>query len=226
MSAAALRGSLFYLTQDPFLHPPESCFVYESDGIILIENGKIRAIGPASAIQPQLRAATPVRHHRGSILMPGFIDAHIHYPQVEIIGSYGAQLLEWLHKYTFPTEAKFNDPAHARKIAAFFITELQRNGTTAASVFCTSAPASVDAIFAAAQQDNMLILAGRMMMDQHAPAAILDTAQASYDDSKALIQRWHRRGRCLYTVSPRFALTSSPQQLELAGALLRVWGHV
>ena len=107
--------------------------------------------------------------------------------------------LEWLYKYTFPTEAKFNDPQHARRIANFFISELQRNGTTAASVFCTSAPASVDAIFQAAQSENMLILAGKMMMDSHAPADILDTAQSSYDDSKALIERWHKRERCLYT---------------------------
>ena len=222
----ALRGPIFYLSQDPFLNPTEACAHYESDGIILIEAGRISAVGTASEIQSKMPADTPTRHYPHSILMPGFIDAHIHYPQVEIIGSYGAQLLEWLNKYTFPTEAKFNDRAHAEKIAQFFIAELQRNGTTAASVFCTSAPESVDAIFEAAQLDNMLILAGKMMMDCHAPAVILDTAQSSYDDSKALIARWHKRGRCLYTLSPRFALTSSPRQLELAGALMREYEDV
>lgn len=221
MTPSALRGAICYLSQDPFLNPSDACVSYESDGIILMEAGRITAVGPASEIQTRLPADTPMRHYPHSILMPGFVDAHIHYPQVEIIGSYGAQLLEWLNKYTFPTEAKFNDARHAQAIAQFFITELQRNGTTAASVFCTSAPASVDAIFHAAQPDNMLILAGKMMMDCHAPAAILDTAQSSYDDSKALIKRWHKQGRCLYALSPRFALTSSPRQLELAGALMR-----
>ena len=167
-------------------------------------------------LKGQLPAGVETRHYPDSILLPGFIDAHIHYPQVEIIGAYGAQLLEWLNRYTFPAEAKFNDAGHARKIADFFIAEMLRNGSTAASVFCTSAPQSVDAIFEAAQAQNMLILAGKMMMDRHAPANILDTAEASYDDSKALIERWHGRGRCLYTVTPRFALTSSPRQLELA----------
>ena len=221
MSKVALRGSLFYLTNDPFLNPPENCAVYESDGIIVIEDGRISAIGAAPKILPTMADDIEVRRYSRSILMPGFVDAHIHYPQVEIIGSYGTQLLEWLNKYTFPTEAKFNDDLHAQRIAEFFVAELFRNGTTSASVFCTSAPGSVDAIFEAAQQRDMLILAGKMMMDSHALPAILDTAQTSYDDSKALIERWHRRGRCVYTVSPRFALTSSPQQLELAGALMR-----
>ena len=221
MSKVALRGSLFYLTNDPFLNPPENCAVYESDGIIVIEDGRISAIGTAHKILPTMADDIEVRRYSRSILMPGFVDAHIHYPQVEIIGSYGTQLLEWLKKYTFPTEAKFNDDLHAQRIAEFFVAELFRNGTTSASVFCTSAPGSVDAIFEAAQQRDMLILAGKMMMDSHALPDILDTAQTSYDDSKALIERWHRRGRCVYTVSPRFALTSSPQQLELAGALMR-----
>ena len=221
MSELALRGAIYSLNGDPFFEAPDDCVVYESDGLIWIRDGRIEAVGAYSAISEQLPADIPVRHYPDSILLPGFIDAHIHYPQVEIIGAYGTQLLEWLNKYTFPAEARFNDPAHAQRIAEFFIAELQRNGTTAASVFCTSAPGSVDAIYEAALRDNMLILAGKMMMDSHAPANILDTAQSSYDDSKSLIERWHKRGRCLYTVTPRFALTSSPQQLELAGALMR-----
>ena len=226
MNKIALRGSLFYVRDDPFLNPPEDCAVYESDGVIVIEGDKIAAVGGASELLPALPDDVEVRRYARSILMPGFVDAHIHYPQVEIIGSYGAQLLEWLQKYTFPTEAKFNDEAHARRIAEFFLDELLRNGTTSASVFCTSAPGSVDAIFEAAQRRNMLILAGKMMMDSHAPPAILDTAQSSYEDSKTLINRWHDRGRCLYTVTPRFALTSSPQQLEMAGALMREFADV
>ncbi len=221
MSEFALRGAIYSPIADPFFEPTETCAVFESDGLIWIRAGRIHALGDYRAVKDLLPDEVEIRHYRDSILLPGFVDAHIHYPQVEIIGSYGTQLLEWLNKYTFPAEAKFNDPAHATRIAEFFIAELQRNGTTAASVFCTSAPGSVDAIFEAAQRDNMLLLAGVMMMDSHAPANILDTAQASYNDSKALIERWHKRGRCLYTVTPRFALTSSPEQLELAGALMR-----
>jgi len=226
MKELALRGVIYSPIADPFFNAPEDCVVYESDGLIWIRDGRIQAIGDYNAIRAQLPDEIDIRHYPDSILLPGFIDAHIHYPQVEIIGSYGTQLLEWLNKYTFPTEAKFNDPAHANRIAEFFIAELQRNGTTAASVFCTSAPGSVDAIFEAAQAENMLLLAGKMMMDSYAPADILDTAQASYDDSKALIERWHKRGRCLYTVTPRFVLTSSPRQLELAGVLMREYADV
>ena len=226
MAEIALRGAIYSLKDDPFLKAAEDCVLYEEDGLILIRDGVISAVGAYGQLKAQLPAGIELRHYPDAILLPGFVDAHIHYPQVEIIGSYGTQLLEWLNKYTFPTEAKFSDPEHARRIAEFFIAELLRNGTTAASVFCTSAPGSVDAIFAAAQRRNMLLLAGKMMMDSHAPANLVDTAQASYDDSKALIERWHKRGRCLYTVTPRFALTSSPRQLELAGALMREYDDV
>ncbi len=221
MKEIALRGAVYTLIDDPFFKAAADCVVFEADGLIFVRDGRISAVGSYAALRHRLTETVELRHYPNAILLPGFIDAHIHYPQVEIIGSYGTQLLEWLHKYTFPAEARFSDGAHARRIADFFLKELQRNGTTAASVFCTSAPVSVDAIFEAAQRHNMLILAGKMMMDSHAPANLRDTAQASYDDSKALIARWHKRGRCLYSVTPRFALTSSPRQLELAGTLLR-----
>jgi guanine deaminase len=223
---SAIRGSLVYLIDDPFRNDPAECLAYESDGIILMKDGKIEAIGAKEAIHDQLTDDVEVTHYPNSLIMPGFIDAHIHYPQVEIIGSYGTQLLEWLNKYTFPTEAKFHDEQHAATIAEFFIDELKRNGTTSASVFCTSAPESVDAIFHAAEQDNMLLLAGKMMMDSHAPQNILDTPQSSYDESKALIDRWHKKGRALYTVSPRFALTSSPEQLNMASILFHEYKDV
>ncbi len=226
MPQLALRGAIYTLINDPFLNAIDDCVVHHEDGGILIEDGRISAVGAFGDLRARLTDEVEVLHYPNSILLPGLIDAHIHYPQVEIIGSYGTQLLEWLNKYTFPTEAKFNDPEHAARIADFFIAELQRNGTTSASVFCTSAPGSVDAIFESAMRQNMLILAGKMMMDSHAPPSILDTAQNSYDDTKALIERWHKRGRCLYTVSPRFALTSSPRQLELAGVLMREYDDV
>ena len=221
MTDLALRGATYTLAADPFFSAASDCVVYEPDGCILIRDGIISDIGAYADLRHKLRDDVELRHYPDAILMPGFVDAHIHYPQVEIIGSYGAQLLEWLNKYTFPAEARFVNPDHARRIADFFIGELHRNGTTSASVFCTSAPGSVDAIFEAAQRFNMLLLAGKMMMDSHAPASLVDSAQSSYDDSKALIERWHKHGRCLYTVTPRFALTSSPRQLELARVLMR-----
>ena len=220
MPDLGLRGRLFTLLDDPFLQAQSDCVYSCEDGLIIIRAGQIEAVGDYASLRGRMSAGAELRHYPDSLLLPGFIDAHIHYPQVEIIGSFGTQLLEWLQKYTFPAEAKFSDPAHARRIADFFMTELLRNGTTSASVFCTSAPGSVAAIFAAAHAINMQILAGKMMMDRHAPANLLDTAQASYDDSKRLIEHWHGQGRCLYTVTPRFALTSSPRQLELASALL------
>ena len=226
MTQLALRGIVYTLIEDPFLQAESDCVASHEDGLIIIRDSVIQAVGNYAALRGQLTDDAEIRHYPDSLLLPGFIDAHIHYPQVEIIGSFGAQLLEWLQKYTFPTEAKFTDPAHARRIADFFTRELLRNGTTAASVFCTSAPVSVDAIFESAQAVNMQLLAGKMMMDSHAPANLLDTAQSGYDDSNALIKRWHKRGRCLYTVTPRFALTSSRQQLELAGALMREHGDV
>ena len=160
MTQLALRGAIYSLLADPFLSAPEDCVLYEPDGIILIADGVIREIGAYAALRDQLPAGVELRHYPDAILMPGFVDAHIHYPQVEIIGSYGTQLLEWLNKYTFPAEARFVDDEHARRIAEFFIAELQRNGTTAASVFCTSAPGSVDAIFEAARGEQYAAAGG------------------------------------------------------------------
>lgn len=222
----ALRGSLFYLTDDPFLNPPDDCTVYESDGLLIIEDGHIVAVGAYSTLKDQLTDDTPLEHYPQQLIMPGFIDAHIHYPQVEIIGSYGKQLLEWLQKYTFPAEGKFHDRAHADEIAQFFVQELLRNGTTSANVFCTVAPESVDALFTAAADVNMRIAAGKVMMDRNAPEYLLDTPQSSYDDSKALLERWHNNGRALYTVTPRFAITSTPEQLDQAAALWHAYDDV
>ena len=153
--------------------------------------------------------------------MPGFIDAHIHCPQTQVVGSYGAQLLDWLHNYTFVEEQKFVDPGHCARIAEFFLDELVRCGTTTAMVYCTVHPQSVDAFFSAAERRGARMIAGKTMMDRDAPAALTDTAQRGYDQSKALIERWKGRGRLDYAITPRFAVTSSQAQLEAAGALAR-----
>ncbi len=194
--------------------------VYLEDGLIHVVEGRIAAIGPAPELLAHLPPDTPVEHHRGKLILPGFIDLHIHLPQTKVIASYGAQLMEWLERYTFVEEARYADPAVAEKGATFFLDELFRNGTTTAVVYGSVHAQSAEALFAQAARRGAAMIAGKVMMDRGAPAALLDTAQRSYDDSKALIERWHGKDRQLYAVTPRFAITSTPAQLEAAGALL------
>ena len=192
---------------------------YVEDGLLLSENGIIQWFGPWDEGQRLIPEQVEVQHYPDQLIVPGFIDTHIHFPQTEMIGAYGEQLLEWLNTYTFPTEMQFSDPAYAQKIAAFFVQELLKNGTTTALVFCTVHPQSVDALFAAAEQHQMRLIAGKVMMDRHAPDALCDTADGAYSDSKALIEKWHGKGRNLYAITPRFAPTSTPEQLARAGEL-------
>ncbi len=152
-------------------------------------------------------------------MLPGFIDCHVHYPQISIIGAHGEQLLDWLNKYTFVAEQKFADAAHARETARVFLKECLRAGTTTAAVFCTVHPQSVDAFFEESSALNMRMIAGKVLMDRNAPAALTDTAKSGYDQSKALIAKWHGRGRQLYAVTPRFAASSTPEQMDMAGQL-------
>lgn len=192
---------------------------YEPDALVVIDAGRITAVGPyaASALPP----GTPLTHYPDAIVVPGFVDTHVHFPQVQIIGAGGEPLLGWLDRYTFPAERMFADPAHAERAARVFVRELLRRGTTTAAIYCTVHPGSVDALFAAAEAAGLLAVAGKVLMDRNAPPDLLDTAQRGYDESKALIRRWHGRGRLHYAVTPRFALTSTEAQLEAAGALLR-----
>ena len=186
----------------------------------MLADGCVAAAGEARALLPTLPANATMTDHTGKLIMPGFVDTHVHYPQTDIIAAHGEQLLEWLERYTFPAERRFADPDHAREVADFFLTELLRNGTTTAMVFATVHPQSVDAFFEAARVRGARMIAGKVMMDRNCPEFMRDTAQSSYDDSKALIARWHGRDRLLYAVTPRFAPTSSERQLELAGRLL------
>lgn len=215
----AVRGALAYFVGDPFLTDTASSFRYESDGVLLAENGIITAVGAAH--QVNLPEGVVPTHYPDCLITPGFVDTHVHYVQTGIIGAFGRQLIEWLNEYTFVAEQEFRHKAYANKAADFFCHELLRNGTTTAMVFCAVYPESVDALFEQAARHNMRLIAGKVLMDRNAPAALLDTPQTGYDDSKALIKKWHRRGRALYAITPRFAPTSSPEQLELAGALWR-----
>ncbi|MEQ1311924.1 guanine deaminase [Acinetobacter sp. XH1639] len=192
---------------------------YLEDGVIITEQGKIRWFGTWNDAQDHLPANVDIQHYPEQLIIPGMIDTHIHFAQTEMVGAYGEQLLSWLNTYTFPTEIQFKDKAYASEIAKFFVNELLKNGTTTALVFCTVHPESVDALFEAAEQHQMRLIAGKVMMDRHAPEALCDSADSSYDDSKALIEKWHGQGRALYAITPRFAPTSTPEQLERAGQL-------
>ncbi|MEB3768343.1 guanine deaminase [Acinetobacter sp. MD2] len=199
---------------------------YIEDGVLISQNGKIIWLGTWQDAQPHLADVTEVQHYPNQLIVPGFIDTHIHYPQTEMVGAYGEQLLSWLNTYTFPTELQFKDPAYAKKIAQFFVQELLKNGTTTALVFCTVHPESVDALFEAAATIQMRLIAGKVLMDRHAPEDLCDTAECGYNESKALIEKWHGTGRALYAITPRFAPTSTPEQLEKAGQLKQEYPDV
>ena len=220
-SLGAIRGTLIFCRDDPFLTDPRTAFVHEPDGLVICRNGMIEAVGPYGALRSELPPNANVADYSGCLIAPGFIDTHIHYVQTGIIGAQGHQLLDWLNDYTFVAEQAFADPAVAQETARVFCDELVRQGTTTALVFCSVHAGSVDALFAEAERHNLRLIAGKVLMDRNAPAALTDTARSGYDQSKALIDKWHGRGRCLYAVTPRYAGSSTPEQLELAGALWR-----
>lgn len=193
---------------------------YLEDGLLFIRNGKILAQMPWQEGEQYLDPHKGYTDLRGRLLLPGFVDTHVHYPQTEMIGAFGEQLLEWLTTYTFPVESQFADEAYAKEIAEFFIQQLVSNGTTTALVFCTLHPQSVEALFTEALRLNMRLIAGKVMMDRHAPDYLSEDAKQSYRQTRALIQRWHHRGRLGYAITPRFAPTSSPELLA-AVSLLR-----
>lgn len=221
----AYRAAILHSLADPAVVGVEQSYEYFEDGILLIENGKVAQVGAAAELLPKL-SGVEVQHYRDALITPGFIDTHIHYPQTGMIASYGEQLLDWLNTYTFPTEKQFEDKAHASDVAAIFLKELLRNGTTTALVFGSVHPQSVDAFFEQADKLNLRMIAGKVLMDRNAPDYLTDTAESGYAESKALIERWHGKGRLHYAVTPRFAPTSTPEQLELAGKLLQEYPNL
>jgi len=196
---------------------------------LIVENGVVAKIGAASELLTGLAQDTQVEDWSGKLIVPGLIDCHVHYAQLDIIASAGEQLLDWLNRYAYPAEAKFENADHAREVAGVFLDELLRNGTTTALVFATVFPQSVDAIFEAAAERNMRLIAGKVLMDRMCPETLSDDAESGYADSKSLIERWHGKGRLGYAITPRFALTSSEEQLAAAGRLAReypdTWVH-
>lgn len=202
---------------------------YFEDGILVVDGGRIEALGPAATIAASLPDTVAVEDYSGKLLLPGFIDCHVHYSQLDIVAAYGEQLLDWLNRYAYPAEQRFADPAHAANVAEAFLDQLIMNGTTTALVFATVHPQSVDAIFEAAEKRNMRLMAGKVLMDINCPEALRDTPESAYADSRDLLERWHGSGRLGYAITPRFALTSSEAQLEVAGRLAQeypdAWVH-
>ena len=196
--------------------------IYIADGLMVVnsKSGRIVDIGSYSDLTSNWDTSNNLIHFKDRLIMPGFIDTHVHYPQYKVIASYGTSLLEWLDKYTFAEEQKFSDKDYADQIANLFLDELIKNGTTTVMTFCTSYRQSVDAFFAASEKRNLRMVAGKVMMDRNAPEELCDNPEDSYLDSKALIEKWHNKGRLRYAVTPRFALTSSQLQLEQASKLL------
>lgn len=211
----AFRGEILSVGHDPRDHP--GAVRHEPDGLLIVEDGIVVARGSHAALIGQYEDI-PVTTLPG-LIVPGFIDAHIHYPQIDRIASHGAQLLDWLDQHIFPAEKAFADRAHADTVAEAFLTELLRNGTTSALVFATVHPQSVDALFDAATRRNMRIISGKVLMDL-GPDGLADTVESGRAESEALIRRWRANKRLGYAVTPRFALTSSDAQLREAGALL------
>ncbi len=217
---AAIRGPVLTFTGDPFQEGLEHTMRHESDAIVAFGGGRITHFGPADRVAPQLPPGLPVRNYGpDSLISAGFLDSHVHFPQTPMIAAFGAQLLDWLNTYTFPTERKFADKAFASSVAKVFLEECLRNGITTSCVYCTVFPQSVDALFEEAERLGMRIAAGKVLMNRNAPDDLLDTTKTGYDDSKMLINKWHGRGRLMYAITPRFAPTSTPDQLESASEL-------
>ena len=211
-----LRGRVLSFVDEPQAADDHQSYRFWEDGMVEIADGRIVAVGDYVA-----RPGVEVVDHRPNLIMAGLIDPHIHFPQMQVIGSYAANLLEWLNTYTFVEEQKFGDDAHATRIASSFFDELVRHGTTTAAAYCSVHPGSVDAFFSEAEKRNMLMVSGKVMMDRNAPPGLCDTPQTGYDQTKAGIAKWHGKGRAHYCITPRFAITSSHEQMAMAEALAR-----
>jgi guanine deaminase len=215
----AHRGTILHFRGDPGGSDDPTSFELFEDGLLVVADGRVAALGPARDLLSGLPCELEIVEHAGSLLLPGFVDIHIHYPQTDVIASLGGDLLAWLEQYIFPQETRFADPVHARAVAEVFLDELLRHGTTTAAVYCTVHPASVEAFFEAAAARSLRMAAGKVLMDRNCPANLRDTPEDGERDTRRLLAKWHGRGRLAYAITPRFAGTSSEAQLAGAGRL-------
>jgi len=214
----AFRASIFHCLDDPGADVAAGSSQYFDDGVLVIEDGRVIEVGDAEEVLGR-QPGVPVEKLDNRLILPGLIDCHVHFPQIDIIGSYGEQLLDWLKHYAYPAEIRYADADYARAAAELFLDELIANGTTTAAVFATVHPQSADALFEAAAKRNMRLIAGKVLMDSDSPAELRDDAESGYADSRTLIERWHGNGRLGYAITPRFALSCSEAQLAAAGKL-------
>jgi len=217
MTKKLLRGRILSFHAEPQTPDDTQSFDYIEDGALIISKGKIDAVGTYADLH---LAGMEVIDHRPHILMAGFIDTHIHFPQAQVVASWAEQLLDWLNTYTFPEEMRYGDAPRARAMATRFFDQLLDHGTTTAMAYCSVHKTSAEAYFTEAAKRNMCMIGGKVLMDRNAPDGLFDTPQSGYDDSKALIEKWHGVGRAHYAITPRFAITSTPEQMEMAGALV------
>jgi guanine deaminase len=215
----AFRASILHCVADPGERQDASAIEYFDDGVLLLRDGLVERAGRAATLLPGLSSDVDVADCRGQLIIPGLIDCHVHYPQIDMIASCGAQLLDWLERYAYPAERLFANAAHATDVAEYFTDALLRNGTTTALIFATVHPHSADALFAAAERKNMRLIGGKVLMDRNCPEDLRDVPGGGIDESRRLIQRWHGKGRLSYAITPRFAITSSNDQLQAAGKL-------
>ncbi|MCG9628376.1 guanine deaminase [Vibrio mediterranei] len=222
----AYRARILHSIADPKDVGLEDSYEFFEDGMIVVEHGHIIDIGSATDVLARHPKPLKVTTYKDKLITSGFIDTHIHYPQTGMIASYGEQLLDWLENYTFPEERRFKNPVYAHKVAKLFLDELASNGTTTALVFGTVHKESVDVFFEEAEKRKLRMIAGKVLMDRNAPDYLTDTPESGYQASKELIEKWHNRGRLLYAVTPRFAPTSTPEQLATVGKLLEEYPDV
>ncbi|MGB1424224.1 MAG: guanine deaminase [Pseudomonadales bacterium] len=217
----AIRSRAIHWASSNHLQPE-----YLEDAVLLTENGLILDFGPAARFEIEGFDLNRCEHHPRSLMLPGWIDAHLHFPQVDVLASYGTQLLEWLEQYTFPAEAQYRDAEFSRVAAESFLDLLLSHGTTSAFAFCSSHKVSATALFEAGLARQMRLVAGKVLMDQNAPEALLDTPAIGAEDSAALIQQYHGRDRLGYALTPRFSGTSTSLQLAKTGDLARQFPEV
>jgi guanine deaminase len=221
----AHRGSVLHFRSDPGADDDPGSYEYWEQGALIVAEGRIERVGPAHELlsaEPSL----PVTDHGRGLLLPGFIDTHIHFPQIDVIASGGRQLLEWLENYTYPAEQRFADASYARSVAQIFLDELMRNGTTTAQVLGSVHKCAMDSFFEVAAARRLRMIAGKTLMDRMAPDGLRDDAVSGEREMRELIASWHGRGRLHYAITPRFALTSTVEQLRSAGALAREYPDV
>lgn len=216
-----IRGRVLSFKRRPLAAGDSGAYTYIEDGLIVVEGGRVIAVTEAHQREDFAGEGVVEHDFSGRLILPGFIDTHIHFPQTQVIASYGEQLLEWLSKYTFPAESRYGDPALAAERARFFIDELIRNGTTTAVCYGSVHKGAAEALLAESERRGTQMFVGKTAMDRNAPADVLDTAEAAHDDTAALIAAWHRRGRQRVVITPRFAITSTPEQLAALGSLAK-----